>query len=440
MKTVFISSFHPLISRNILATGLLDLLLQRGDVRIVILVPTDKEDFFREEFGRAGVIVEGAPRALVKMDIFLRYLTLSEIGTKALKVIRKKEFDRIGSRLLRLVGKSSFGQRAVRALDKLLIPSGRFSLLLDKYQPDLVFSTDVQNENDVRLMHEAKSRNIRVAGMVRSWDNFTTKGLLRVFPDLLVVPNEVVKKEAVIMNYFPEERIVPVGIPHYDRYVKPIIGTREEFCRKIGLDPEKKLIFFAPIGNRYIRDNLLDKMALEALSAIDVNILVRMPPSDYVTLDGFKSKKAKVVFDEPGDGSRKDRKLNEVTREDDDHLIAELTHCDVVVTGQSTITIDAMMFDKPVVIIYFDQEERSYFESVKRYYDSEYYRPVAESGGVRFARSADELNALVLQYLSNPRLDEEGRARIAREQAYKFDGRSTERLASVLIQELEISI
>ena len=439
MKTIFISSFHQLISRNILATPLLELLLQSGDIRIVILVPADKQNFFQSEFGRDGIVIEGVPRTLTPRDFLLRYFALSSVTARGIEVIRKKEYDNFNSRFLRVLGRRAWGQGLIREIDKWLTPRGRFGALLDKYQPALIFSTDAQNENDVRLMHEARARGIRIFGMVRSWDNFTTKGALRIISDTLAVTSEIVKREAEAFSFVPEARIVPIGIPHYDRYLQRSKMPREEFYRSLGLDAAKKTILFAPIGNRYIRDNLLDKIVLESLAILDVNVLVRMPPSDYVNFENWKKGRANVVFYTPGGGSPsgdKDRKLNEVTREDDNHLIAELTHCDIVVTGQSTITIDAMMFDKPAVIIYFDQEERQYYESIKRYYDSEYYRPVVESGGVQLARSSEELKTFVERYLENSRLDEEGRRRIASEQAYKIDGKATERLAQVLLSSL----
>ncbi|MFY9461879.1 MAG: hypothetical protein WAP51_01610, partial [Candidatus Sungiibacteriota bacterium] len=297
MRTIFISSFHQLISRNILGTPLLDFLLASGGIRIVLLVPLEKQDFFKKEFGRKDVFIEGVSRQLKKRDAFLRYLSLSAVDTKAIEVIRRREFNRISSRLFRIIGGRRLGQNAIRLVDGLLTPRGRFAALLDRYRPDLILSTDVQNENDVRLMHEARSRNIPVVGMVRSWDNFTTKGPLRVLPKALVVPNEIVKQEAITLSFVPEERIVPVGIPHYDRYLKPTAESRDAFCRRMGLGTAKKIILFSPIGNRFIRNNLLDKLVLETLSAIDASILVRIPPTDDVMLDGFKSKKANAVFD-----------------------------------------------------------------------------------------------------------------------------------------------
>ncbi len=203
----------------------------------------------------------------------------------------------------------------------------------------------------------------------------------------------------------------------------------------MGLDSVKKTILFAPVGNRYIKNNLLDKTVAETLGGLDVNLLIRVPPSDYASLDGIKATKANVVFDVVGRGSPRgniDRKLNEMGRADDDSLVAELSYCDVVVTGHSTITIDAAAFNKPVVLIAFDEVPRPFNESIRRYYKCDYYLPITKSGGVRFAETREALNPLVLRYLKDPRLEEVGRRRIVEEQAYRFDGKATERLVEAL--------
>lgn len=445
MKTIFISSFHQLISRNILSTPLLDYLSRSNDIRIVLFVQEDKRDFFQREFGADHILIEGVPWALSRREIFLRYLALSAVHTDALEIIRSVESNRLSSRLVRFFGGGRIGQLLLRRVDAFFTPSGRFAPFFEKYHPSLVFSTDIQNENDVRLIHEARRRGVAAIGAVRSWDNLTTKGMMRVVPDKLIVPNLIVRQEAMMIDYVPERSIVPVGIPHYDRYVKSkipnsqLLLTREEFFQRMNLDPQKRTVLFAPIGNRYIKNNLLDRLVLETLGSFDINIIVRVPPSDYVSFDQGAAKKANMEFDIVGRGSprgEQDRKRNEMGKEDDDSLINELFHCDAVVTGHSTITIDAAVFDKPVVLIAFDEVLRPFDDSVRRYYQCDYYRPITESGGVRFARTADELRLLVSQYLANPRFDEEGRKRIAREQAYQLDGRATERLAEVLLEKL----
>ena len=59
MKTLFITSFQPFISRNILNTDVLRLLKKEKDLQIVILVPQEKIDFFNEFFRSDSVIIEG---------------------------------------------------------------------------------------------------------------------------------------------------------------------------------------------------------------------------------------------------------------------------------------------------------------------------------------------------------------------------------------------
>lgn len=417
----------------------MDFLLKGGGRRIVILVPEDKLEFFTAEFSRERVVIEGVPRSLERRDLFLRYVALSAVHTDSLEIIRSVESKRLSSWLIRLFGMFKIGLGFIRLLDRILTPRGRFSALIDTYKPDLVFSTDIQNENDVRLIHEAMGFGIKVVGAVRSWDNLTTKGMIRVIPDILVVPNSIVKREAMAINHVSEDIIKPIGIPHYDRYIHPEPEPREKFFLRMNLDLSKKLIIFAPIGNRYIKNNLLDRVVLETLGELDVNIIVRVPPSDYVSLDGVAAKRANIVFDIVGRGSpsgEKDRKLNEMGREDDDSLVTELSYCDVVVTGHSTITIDASIFNKPVVLIDFDETPRPFEESERRYYKCDYYRPIAKSNGVQFAESRDSLKKLTERYLNDSRLEEAGRRRIAEDQAFMLDGNATKRLADVLLSSL----
>ena len=63
MRTLFITSFHAHISRNILATPVLSILKSRQDLRLVILVPDYKVSYFEENFGPpasgGNVLIEG---------------------------------------------------------------------------------------------------------------------------------------------------------------------------------------------------------------------------------------------------------------------------------------------------------------------------------------------------------------------------------------------
>ncbi len=418
--------------------------------RVVLLVPDFKKEYFEEEYGGTNIVVEGVDTTLTKRDLLFRFLILAITHTKGLSIKKRAKYFTDHNILSFL---SSFLPSALlrgawpvvaflRLLDPLILNSKRFGALCEKYKPDLVFSTDVQNEMDVRLIEENKRRGIHTVGMVRSWDNVSSKGLLRAIPETMVVHNPNLKRELISQNHIREERIETVGIPHYDRYFKPEPSSRDEFFSFFKLDSQKPLILVAPIGNRYIRDNTLDRLALETLSEIDANILVRLPPTDSVNFEGFKSRGAHVIFQQTGDRPWKSgthegvSKLNEVTRHDEQTLIDSLSHASVVVTGQSTIAIDAAAFGKPIVIIYFDSEPRAYLDSVRRYYDYEYYAPLLQSGGLRLAKDMRELKHLTEEYLAHGELDRAGRVKLIEGQAWKTDAQSTSRLVELLLARL----
>ena len=120
-----------------------------------------------------------------------------------------------------------------------------------------------------------------------------------------------------------------------------------------------------------------------------------------------------------------------------DLLRDTLAFSDVVVNTASTISIDAISLDKPVVNIAFDLHEREYFRSVRQYFNRVHFQLVVKSGASKLAGSFDELVSHVRRYLANPELEPEQRACFAETMCHKVDGRSAERIASFLLQELD---
>ena len=438
MRTVFITSFHVLISRNILGSLLLDLLLAPGDTEIAVLVPEEKREFFAVHFSRPGVTIVGVPTASGRRDVWLRYLALAATDTATIRIKRSTELVGRGRWLSKVIGSGRFWRWLIRMSAPWIVPRGRFAPLLDRYRPALVFATDVQSELDIRLMVEAREREIPVVGMVRSWDNLTAKGLVAVVPDVLVVNNEIVRDEAMRLHGIPQERIRIVGIPHYDRYLSGAAHSREVFAKEVGLRPDERFVLYAPTGDRYLGANTLDSYIIRQLAGFlppGYRLLVRMPPSDSVRLDPA-ALPPQAILHRPGrhlSGSATRFKLNELSPDDDAVLRDTLAYAEIVVAGPSTIIIDAAVFDTPVIAIGFDERGgRPYHGSIRRYYDYDHFRPVIASGGVRLARSERELGELVAKYLAEPALDREGRGRIVAEQCWRFDGRSSRRLAALL--------
>ena len=433
MKTIFITSFHILISRNILATEILPL-LAKGDRQVVILCPRKKEEFFRKEFKQDGVIIESVAVNLNWRDFFLRFLSLAALRTKTLWLKRRTEMKGVGAVFSEIIP-VFLANWLTRRLSPFLTPRNRSQLLLEKYKPELIFATDVQNEYDVSLMDAARKRGIKIVGMVRSWDNLAAKGLIRIIPDVLLASNELVKREAVELHGVLAEKIQVVGLPHYDNYFQPPKFSREVLAEKLGLSASKKFVLFAPIGDRYLADNFVDKNVLILLDKIlsaDWEILVRLPPTDSVKEIESGNFSGRVKIYRPG-GRFGSVKNTELTRADDDVLIASIRYADLIVAGPSTMVIDTAIFDKPVILIGFDgKENRPYLESVRHYYDYNHFQPIMKSGGAPLARNEEQFEKFIRAYLANPAIDRVGRRQIVELECQFTEGQSSQRVVKEL--------
>jgi hypothetical protein len=103
--------------------------------------------------------------------------------------------------------------------------------------------------------------------------------------------------------------------------------------------------------------------------------------------------------------------------------------------ANSTLCLDACMLDRPVIDVAFDgREELPYRRSARRGLDYIHKAKLLALGGVRVARSFDDLERLINAYLIDPALDHEGRVRSVTQECGPQDGRASERIADVLGQ------
>ena len=119
------------------------------------------------------------------------------------------------------------------------------------------------------------------------------------------------------------------------------------------------------------------------------------------------------------------------------HLGDTLCYADVVVNVASTITIEACIFDTPVVNICFDgPAPEPYERSATRYYSFTHYVNITNRDAVRVAKSPAEMIECVARYLEEPSLDAACRTQVVLDQCQFTDGRSASRVAGSVIEEL----
>lgn len=441
MRTVLITCFTGLISRNILATDAFSILERNPETRIIVVAPEARVAALRGEYEAAHVHIVGVPTPpLAGWDRVLWVLATNLLRTRTRRVQRMAKFGRdrswldyLGSGALGILGALSPVRRLFRAAANCFGSSAEFAHLFDEYQPDLLFATDVFTAWDVKMMRLARRRGVRTVGMVRSWDNVTSKTLLTFIPAHMIAGSMRIKAELVRYGDVPPERIAVVGIPHYDRYTAEGRTPRAEFFQALGLDPKRKTILFTPPSDRYVQQDPVTPIVLRTLEQADAEVLVRTSLVGKIELGGYAPPKS-VVFDQPSNSP--DFAEVHLSREADRHLADSIFHADVVITWASTMIIDAAVFGKPIVLVGFDAEERPYAKSIQQYYDYDHQRRIIDLGGVRLAKSPAELLEAVTAYLRDPNRDAAGRKRITDEYCGALDGKAGERLGRYLIEKV----
>lgn len=443
MKTIFISGFHPLILRNTLAPTL-GLLLERPDIRIVLLVPAGKADYFAKEFGGPRVLVFGTTLGggtRSRRDRAFESMAWAMLGSGFTRIMYRARLQRQGRWFqylffylpLRILGRSRLFLAFFRKIDFHVSPANRFAAAFDTHRPDLIFAADIKDKYDVELIHAARRRNVPVVGMVRSWDNLTKFGLVRAIPDVLFLWNELMQKEAVRYHGIRPDVIRVVGIPHYDAYISARRLSREDFCRSIGADPRKPILFFSPLGAPRLAAMHADRGVLNILSEFDAMVVVRMPPTNPVDLGQVLP--PNVIVDEPGVLFERRAKIIDrvLTAADDRRLIAELASSDVVVCGPTTIAVDAAVLDRPTILFNFHSGPGPLLDETYESYDSDHMRYVLERGAARLVHSTEELRSWIRRYLAEPSLDRAGRHTLAQDQAWRLDGHSSQRVVREIL-------
>lgn len=450
-KTILIPIFDGMVARNILHTDVIRVLKKKG-LKVVIIPPKGKSEYYRSEFsdGKQVFIEDGPFWRSDLLSFVSEKIFLHSIPTNFMRIRQKdwywnkgKHMTYVGVSILRLCGHLKIWHSFLRLLDSLLPVPAYTRSIIDYWNPDIVFAPTMITRDEVALMRLGKKHGARVVGMFKSWDNPTSKAFPRFFPDIIIAHTQINKDETRALYAFPQERIVVTGVPQFDDYLAPgFISSREEFFKKIGGDLSKKLITFAPAGDWM---NLHDKEILERiLNWIDegklgeIQVLLRLHPA-YESKTEELSGHPHLIVERPGkhfEQVDKAATLKSVEFGIDEmkHLGSTMKWSAVTINTASTMTIEAAIFDTPIVLLGFDGSQKcSYWRSVRRYYDREHYLPIMKSGGAALVQDFDELLNILKEYLDNPKLNHAGRERIRVEQCYKLDGKAGERVAEAII-------
>src|SRR6202011_4675287 len=114
-------------------------------------------------------------------------------------------------------------------------------------RPDVIICTGPFRFSEPAIVAAAKRLGIPVLALITSWDNISIKDRMVLRYDGYIVWSERMKDE--LLNCYPHSSKVPLyttGAPPFDVFFQPKrFLSREQFCRKIGLDPQRPIILHA---------------------------------------------------------------------------------------------------------------------------------------------------------------------------------------------------
>src|SRR3954447_24625792 len=134
-----------------------------------------------------------------------------------------------------------------RAVERRMPVSERSLRLMREFEPDVVIVSPLVETGSPQGDHlrAADGLGIPTVLVVASWDNLTTKGVIRDVPDTTIVWNQDQVREAIELHGVPEDRVVATGAHSHDHWFAwtPATG-KEEFAGKVGLDSARPFLLY----------------------------------------------------------------------------------------------------------------------------------------------------------------------------------------------------
>jgi hypothetical protein len=322
----------------------------------------------------------------------------------------------------------------------------QYKKIFERHQASVVVGFSPEGKREIPLLEAANNFGLPTAVMIRSRDNLAAKIQHLPDADLYFVWSDVTRE--FLLHMYPEissERVVVTGAPQFDRHLDSSYRLdRESFFELLGLDPNRQLIVYTMATPGLIDHEIdiaqhLADAAHSGKFARGAQLLVRGHPRMFgssIKLLHREYPEARV-YPAPGLARYKsaahEAQVVRLILEDERMHLSVLAYQDVQVNVCGTMTIDAAIFDKPVVNVYYDFITGvGSGLSVRRFYKRSDVRQMMSYKASRLARNPDECLRLVNRYLEDPSLDAAGR-KMAREQdCGVLDGRAGWRISEAI--------
>lgn len=295
-----------------------------------------------------------------------------------------------------------------------------YKIILQKEQFDMLFFTHQRPPFIAPLVYQAEQLKIKTGSFIFSWDNLASKGRMSANFDYFLVWSELMKTE--LLHFYKKvnaEDIEVVGTPQFEPYVlERYKATKENFYTQFNLNALKKTICFScgDISTSK-NDELYITVIAEAIQKNkipDVNFLVRTSPAENpIRFESFVAKYPFIKWNYPKwhlsrKGHQEEWSQRIPLKQDVIDLRSILEYSDLNVNMLSTMSLDFMQFDKPVINPVFGNNENGLYDD-QRFLEYPHIEYVVNSKASQIVKTEQQLIDAINLYLQNPETDIEKR-------------------------------
>ena len=277
-------------------------------------------------------------------------------------------------------------EAGLRVVERAIPSSASIDAFIRSLEPDIAVFTPLIGLRTAQpdYLKSARALGIKTVFAVASWDNLSSKSVVRPIPDLVTVWNEAQRDEAVSLHGIPRARVTVTGAPPFDQWFDWRPRPRADFCRRIGIRADRSYVLYVCSAlfkggpsERELFERWLRHVRSSALPALrDVEILVRPHPKRAaewkgVSLSGFTMWPKDAVS--PTDTESKADYYDSIY------------HSAAVVGLNTSALVEAGIVGRPVHTVLMDEAKHSQDQTL-------HFRYLTETGGglLNVARSLDE--------------------------------------------------
>lgn len=430
---------HGFASRMVTQTNLLGKLVQAG--KSVALISPDKEDIVLKNYcNEEGVeLYEFNPSSSFwtsqytdSRKYFLEDIdsnvALKEKHIWAIKYnTSKNPWNHLRPRVLylvyKLIKKFPIIRKWYRLKEQKYLKSNEAENLIKRLNPKYLVSTYPVSFGESMLLKAGNNNNSTITMIhLLSWDNITCKGHFPELAQKYIAWGPIMKQEFIEYYKIEPFNIEICGVPHFDiHYESKSKPDFKKYIIQLGLDPDKPYLFFGMSSPRFAPKEI---EIVEQLSVALHNnkfgermqMVVRPHPQNvqgYMAdlswlprLSKLQSKR--VGIDYP---LLKESKMQWSMEQADMIKLSQLlVHSKLCINSGSTLCIDALSCNIPVLVSAFDSDsELNYWKSARRLMDFPHLRKLREMGGFVVASSIENLIVEITNFISDPNRDLEKR-------------------------------